>query len=235
MSTPPPPTFVKKSRRRKRVTGGKIEESVALEKRYLLLRNILIVIALPTLIVAFFVGRWLLVERRSVTMSRPRIIHPRPPELLQPIACDLAAGLHSGSLRTFVRNVENGEPGLVLQTLALHLVPERKVGMPEFDEIPSGDCGAKPRGGAPTTLLSGGRVTPMELPEPKVLLPPLLKGEPAQIYALSCVNYLDAGGNDHTTCDTYRLRQPGGSPLFICDATPKTGTFDETPVSSCGN
>jgi len=194
-------------------------------------------LAVPTLAVVFLVARWAIVERQNTAIGRPRIINTRPPELVAEMACDLKAGLHSGSLRTFVRNVESGEPGAVLQSVSLHIVPERKVGIPEFDQIPSGDCSAnKPHGGIPTTLLSGGRETTTQLPEPKVLLPPLLNGETARIYAVSCIYYSDAAsGADHASCDTYRLRQPGGSPLYICDATPKTGTFDETPVSSCGN
>ena len=232
---PPFATRTKKKRRPQKTPGWQSPESAALDRIYLLFRNIVIAGAILTLIILIVAGRNVFIERRNAILSRPRIVNTRPPELLQPFVCDLKTGLHSGRLQTFVRNVENAEPGSVFQTLALHIVPAQKVGIPEFDEVPNGNCQDRPGGGSPTTLLPGGRETVTGLAEPKVMMPPLLTGETAQLYGVNCIYYSDSAGSSHTSCDTYRFRLAGGSPYFVCDGSPNAGTFDAVPVTSCGN
>jgi hypothetical protein len=120
----------------------------------------------------------------------------------------------------------------VIPDFTLRVVPERKVGIPEFDEIPSGDCSAKGRG-TPTSPIPPGQETTLFLREPLTKLPPLLDGEAAQLYGVSCLRYSDPHGTPHAACDTYRLRLVTGASVFICDGQPQTGTFDPEPVSNC--
>jgi hypothetical protein len=222
-------------RHKKRTVGWESHERAVLDRKFLFLRNILIAAALPVLILIGLTIRNLVIERRTAGERRPRVVNSRAPELTQPFVCDLSAGLHSGNLQTYVRNVESGEASNVFQTLALHVVPERKVNIPEFDEVPNGDCQTRPRVHYATKLLSSGRETMALLPEPKVAIPPLLAGEIARLYSVSCIYYSDNSGLNHGSCDTYRFRLANGNSYFICDGSPETGKFDDAPVTSCGN
>src|SRR5438309_1897383 len=45
--------------------------------------------------------------RQAQMQHAPLVINSRPPELLQPFTCDPKAGLRTGNMQTFVKNVGN--------------------------------------------------------------------------------------------------------------------------------
>ena len=120
-----------------------------------------------------------------------------------------------------------------VETFALRLVPDKKVGMPEFDDIPQGDCKTKTSAKPFAKLMDGGEELTPVLPARLLKMPPLLSGEAAQLYGTSCFYYSDPTGNQHISCETYHF-SVANAPVFICDNTPKAGAFDSTPVAACG-
>lgn len=174
----------------------------------------------------------------------PLVIHSRPPELLMPFTCDPKEGLRTGNMQSFVKNIGNAtaydvNPFLFNET---KIVPEKKTGHASFDDPPVGDCGA------PMDK------TPMDFPLPpgiekspqirqSVMTAHALNGEKetVQFYYAECVYYSDDSAVRHATCDTYRLYLPssdpldrfGGTPIFACDGTPRTGKFTESIGGHC--
>ena len=172
---------------------------------------------------------------RDVQGARPNLINNRPPEFLEPVVCDLRAGINSSGVRAFIRNVGDVRATNVVETFALHLVPDKKVGMPEFDDIPQGDCKTKTSAEPFAKLMESGEETTPVLPARLLKMPPLLSGEAAQLYGTSCFYYSDPSGNQHISCETHHFTVAGGTPVFMCDNTPKAGAFDPAPVATCGN
>jgi hypothetical protein len=192
-------------------------------------------LALPVLIVVGY-SVWSLVIQKQIALGKKaRVVNSRAPELTQPFVCDLNSAPHTGNVQTYVKSVERGVPANVFQTFMLYLGPERKLNISEFDEIPNGDCRTRPGVHTATNLAAGGRDTMTMLPPPRLARPLAFSGEPTGLYGVSCIYYSDGAGSSHATCDTYRFRPADGNALFLCDAEPKTGKFDEKPVGGCSN
>ena len=225
----------KKNKAKKRVAEWQSWEKSALDRRFLLIRIILVGMAVLT-------GGAILVMIHRVSSARessmemmPKVVSTRPPQLVQPFICDIKSGFHSGPVQTSVKNVGNARAGSVIETLTLRLVPERKVGIADFDNLPHGDCSVRPLVKPLANFLAAGQNLDRLLPEPTVALPPLLRGESVQLYALSCIYYSEESGTQHSDCETRRFRPSSGTPEFLCDNTPGAGTFEALPVASCGN
>lgn len=163
------------------------------------------------------------------------VVNARAPEMTAPFTCDLHGGFHSGNIRAFFRNMGNGDAKNVMEFFSMRIVPERKVGIAEFDQIPNGNCADKALRGRAIGLLAAGKDVSAELPQPTVAVPPLLAGEGAQLYGVSCAYFSDTSGADHASCETYRFKPANGGPVFMCDATPKSGKFEEPSVLGCAN
>jgi hypothetical protein len=189
-------------------------------------------VAVPVIVFMIVRVYQTIVERQHTSEHRPVVTNSNPPVLIQPFSCDVKSGAHFGDINTFMRNVGNADALAVTPSLILRFVPDRKVGQPEFDEIPSAGCGQKRKGNAARQLAAaqGGVV---RWSQPTVAMPPLLNGETAQLYAMSCIHYTDSSGVDHSNCDTYRFRLDSGIPIFACDNLPKSGKFDPETVSNC--
>ena len=181
--------------------------------------------------IGFMIYRFM--SSRDVQGARPNLVNNRPPEFLEPLVCDLRAGINSSGVRAFIRNIGDANASNVVETFALHLVPDKKVGIPEFDDIPQGDCKTKTSVKPFAKLMEGGEELTPVLPASLLKMPPLLSGEAAQLYGTSCFYYSDPSGNRHISCETYHFSVAGG-PVFICDNTPKAGAFDSAPVATCG-
>ena len=174
-------------------------------------------------------------SNRDVQGPRPNLVNNRPPEFLAPIVCDLRAGINSSGVRAFIRNIGDASAADVVETFTMHLVPDKKVGMAEFDDIPQGDCNTKTSDKPFAKLMDSGEETTPVLPARLLKMPPMLSGEAAQLYGTSCFYYSDPSGHRHISCETHHFTVAGGAPVFMCDDTPKTGSFDPAPVASCGN
>lgn len=166
--------------------------------------------------------------------ARATVVNERAPEILAPFTCDLRGGFHSGAVRAFFKNMGNGDAKNMIEFFSMRLVPERKIGNAEFDQIPNGNCGDRPLQGHSVGVLAAGRSVSAELPGPPVAVPPLLTGEGTQLYGVSCAYFSDASGTDHASCETYRFKPDNGT-AFMCDATPKQGKFVEPSVLGCAN
>jgi len=72
---------------------------------------------------------------------RPKVIVSRPPELLGKVNCevtDKAIHLYTGAMHIWVRNIRKGDAvGAFVLGPQFKLVPEKKIGNPFFDDIPS--------------------------------------------------------------------------------------------------
>ena len=72
---------------------------------------------------------------------RPRVIISRPPELLGTIICyvtEKAIHLHAGAMRVWVKNIRKGDAvGAFMEGPQFKLVPEKKIGDPFYDDLPS--------------------------------------------------------------------------------------------------
>ena len=205
-----------------------------MDRRFQLLTRGLVVLGVGISIGIGFVIYKVMAARTAVVEARPLVINSSPPELIQPFICDLRAGFQAGSIRTFLRNVGDSQAVHITQTFALRMVPERKVGIPSFDEIPSGNCKDKAQGVPMAGVLAITQINTTVLPQPVVTLPPLLSGESAQLYGVSCAYYEDDAGTRHSVCDTYRYRLADGSAAFTCDGSPRAGKF-EASMMNCGN
>jgi hypothetical protein len=228
MPDPARPEQRSKSRR------AKSRESAALDRKFRLIRTFLIAFGIAIIIAIAFMIHGSMSDR-DVPGPRPNLINNRPPEFLEPVVCDLRAGIDSRGVRAFIRNIGDANATNVVETFALHLVPEKKVGMPEFDDIPQGDCKTKTSAKPFAKLMDSGEETTPVLPARLLKMPPLLSGEASQLYGTSCFYYSDPSGHHHISCETYHFTVAGGTPVFLCDNTPKPGAFDPTPVATCGN
>jgi hypothetical protein len=164
----------------------------------------------------------------------PLVINSRNPEMLQPMVCDREAGLHTGNMRTTVKNVGNARAVRVMPFMNLmKIVPEKKTGNAFIDELPRVNCNWNPAIPEAAFNLAPGQETSTGIRQTAGTTPNLPEGTVFQLYFVSCVYYSDDYGANHATCDTYRLEFPstnpldvlGGSPSFVCDRTPRTGRF----------
>ncbi len=220
---------------RRKPRPAKSRAAAALDRKFQLIRTFLVVFGLAIIIaIGFAIHGYM--SSRDVQGARPKLVNNRPPEFLEPMVCDLKAGINSSGVRAFIRNIGDAGAGNVVETFSLHLVPDKKVGIPEFDDIPQGDCKTNTSAKPFAKLVDSGEETTPVLPARLLKMPPLLSGEAAQLYGTSCFYYSDPSGNRHISCETHRFTVAGGGPpVFMCDNTPKPGAFDPTPVSSCGD
>ena len=208
--------------------------AAALNRNFFLIRTFLVVFGVAAIAaIGFMIHR--VISDREVQGALPNLVNTRPPEFLNPVVCDLTNGISSSGVRAFIRNIGDAPASNVVETFALHLVPDKKVGIPEFDEIPQGDCQAKTSAKPFVNLMASGEETTPVLPAHLLKMPPLLSGEGAQLYGTSCFYYSDAAGAPHISCETHHFTVAGGAPVFLCDNTPKSGAFDDTPLATCGN
>jgi hypothetical protein len=227
------PDPVRPERRRKPRPANSRQTGV-LDRKFRLIRIFLVVFGVAVIVAIGFMVHGFM-SNRDVQGARPNLINNRPPEFLGPVVCDLRSGINSSGVRAFIRNMGDVSASNVVETFALHLVPDKKVGMPEFDDIPQGDCKTKTSAKPFAKLVDSGEETTPVLSASLLKMPPLLSGEAAQLYGTSCFYYSDPAGNQHTSCETRHFTVAGGTPVFMCDNTPKTGAFDSAPVASCGN
>jgi hypothetical protein len=220
--------------RRRKPRPANSREAAALDRKYRLIRTFIVVFGVAVIVTIGFMIHGFM-SNRDVQGARPNLIDNRPPEFLAPILCDLRAGINSSGVRAFIRNIGDASAINVVETFTMHLVPDKKVGMAEFDDIPQGDCNTKTSASPFTKLMDSGEETTPVLPARLLKMPPLLNGEAAQLYGTSCFYYSDPSGNQHISCETHHFSVAGGSPVFMCDDTPKTGAFDSAPVATCGN
>jgi hypothetical protein len=72
---------------------------------------------------------------------RPKVVVSRPPELLGTISCEVtekAIFLHTGAMHLWVKNIRKGDAvGAFAFGPQFKLVPEKKIGDPFFDDLPS--------------------------------------------------------------------------------------------------
>jgi len=225
-----------KEKGKKRVAEWQSWEKSAQDRKFLVIGGACAVLAVVILIALVFHVRNGMVERQLVAQSRSMLINTHPPQLLQPFFCDAqSASQGANNIQTFLTNIGSLAASDITTTFLLQVVPEQHIGIATFDQIPAGNCHARPRGARQMASIRAGEETAAHLPQPGMTLPPLLSGESLQLYGVSCVYYSDSLRNDHATCDTYRYRPTRGTPVFVCDGTPQAGKFDETPVNSCTN
>ncbi len=222
----------KKKTRKKDVANWQSWEKETLDRKFRILAIVGGVLAIPILIFMGIRLQRAISERQQTAEHRPVILNSNAPTLLAPFTCDLRTGAHFGDVQSFFRNQGNALAVNLAPSLTLRMVPERKVGDPQFDEIPSGDCNTRSRKTLRDKLAAGVSYN-FRWKSPTVSLPPLLNGETVQLYAVSCVQYEDESGVAHSACDTYRFRPSSGIPAFACDEMPKMGKFDAERVSGC--
>lgn len=220
--------------RRRKPRPANSRESAALDRKFRLIRTFLIAFGIAVIIAVAFMIHGSMSDR-DVPGPRPNLVNNRQPEFLGPVVCDLRAGINSSGIRAYIRNIGDAGANNPVETFALHLVPEKKVGMPEFDDIPQGDCKTKTSAKPFAKLMDSGEETTPVLSASLLKMPPLLSGEASQLYGTSCFYYADPSGRQHISCETYHFTVAGATPLFMCDNAPKTGAFDPTPVATCGN
>lgn len=227
------PQKVRKKRRKKPGSLWQRWERTELDEKFLIVLIVLVFVAVCVIAGMGVMTRKVIVAQKN--RARPTVINLRPPELTRPFQCDLKTGFRSGAIQTYIRNDGNAAAEDIYQTFGFRIVPDQKVNIAEFDEIPSGDCNAQPAAPSPRFGLGVGQQVTPELPQPTVILPPLLKGEVSRLYGVSCAYYADAAGTRHASCDTYRLRLASGTDIFMCDGSEQLGRFEPGPVVNCGN
>jgi hypothetical protein len=172
----------------------------------------------------------------------PLVINSRAPQFLQPFICDAEKGFHTGNMQTAVKNIGNASAQHVIPYVnSWKIIPEKKTGNPFFDELPEVNCKMHLNAKELESPLAPGREAFPQIRQMVGTLPPISKTDPIQLYWVSCVYYSDEYGDNHGTCDTYRLlfssTNPldvlSGSPTFFCDATPKMGKFAGTITGHC--
>ncbi len=205
-----------------------------MDKRFRLISIVLAVLAVPMIVALVFLLRHISAEHARVVELHPAVVNDRAPEMSQPFVCNLNSGFHSGEIRTYLRNAGNERAIGVVPTFLLRVVPQRRVGIPVFDEIPAGDCRDRPFGIPAIAPIETGQRGGAHIPSPSVTLPPLLHGEGAQLYGVSCAYYTDDAAGEHASCDTYHFKLADGSSVFMCDGMPKSGQFESSPTSNCG-
>jgi hypothetical protein len=235
MPSPQSPLPAKKAASRKQVAEWQSWEKRGQDRKFLL-----IIATLGGLAVAIVGAVFLILHKSPVEVStvaadaRPTLINAKPPELLQPFICDTRSGFRPGKIRVFLKNTGNSRAIDVTPTFSLHVVRERPVGIPAFDQIPDGNCADRVLGFPSAGPLAAGAESSALLAEQAVTLPPIFNGEAFQLYALSCIYYGD-GSRDRGVCDTYRFRPADGTAAFMCDAMPRTGKFDIASITNCAN
>jgi hypothetical protein len=210
-------------------------EVAVLNRKLMLIRSSLVLFGVAVIVAIGFMTHWIMSARQNSAGALPGLVNIKPPEFLDSVVCDLNAGINTTGIRTFIRNIGDARARNVIETFTLHLVPDKKVGIPEFDEIPQGDCKAKPSAKPLANLMESGEQATPVLPARLLKMPPLLRGEAAQLYGTSCFYYDDDSGNAHSSCETRHFTLAGGAPVFICEDAPRTGAFDPAPVATCGN
>jgi len=180
---------------------------------------------------------------------KPIVVHNRPPELLQAFACFPGAGFSTGNMRIFSKNIGNATADKsndgFIQT---RVVSESKTGHPILDEPPlitDDACRHRPNFDPSTDFsLPAGMQRSSDLRQSagmSTLGTYLKKGAPVQFYIVPCIYYLDGDGQEHGTCDTYRLLIPSsepidrllGTPSIKCDGRQVTGHFYEAVTGHC--
>jgi hypothetical protein len=227
MPEPVPPERRTKPHRKKSRQAAELDRKFRLLKILLVVLGVIVIVGIGVAVHAFM-------SNGDVQEARPNLVNNRPPEFSSPVICDLKSGINS-SVRAYIRNIGDARATNVIETIALHLVPDKTVGNPEFDNIPQGDCKTK-SSAKPFTLSmdSGEENTPL-LSARLLKMPPLLNGEAAHLYGTSCFYYSDPFGKQHISCETRRFIPADGTPVFMCDNTPKPGTFDSQPLNNCAN
>ncbi len=234
MSNSQPPQG-KKARSKQPVPKWQSWEKRSLDRKFLIFTVALSIFGLGILGTLGYLIRQAIVERQTAVGSRPTLIDVHPPEFIEPFVCNAHTGLKSDGVRQFLKNIGNSGATNLAPYVAIRVVPERRIGSPEFDDISGGNCRERPFGIHTISPLAGGAETSQHLPQPSITMPTLMEGEPVQLYGVSCAYYTDGGGNDHGSCNTYRFRPTNGNTIFMCDGTPKTGKFDTASVVSCAN
>lgn len=232
MPIPQSPQPVRKKQGKKPVAAWQRWGKTDLDEKFLIILIVLVFFAVIVIAGMGVMTRKVIVAQKN--RARPTVINLRPPELVEPFRCDLKAGFRSGAIQTYLRNDGNAAAEAVYQTFAFRVVPDQKVNIPEFDEVPSGDCNAPPPAKAPLYGLTVGQQITPQLQQPPVILPPLLKGEVSRLYGVSCAYYSDAAGARHASCDTYKWRLASGTDIFMCDGSEQEGKFEPGPVVNCG-
>jgi len=225
------PDPVQPERRRKRRPAN-AREVAALDKKFFIVRTLLVVVGIA-LIVGIGIMTHLVMSSRDNSGALPRLVLTKQPEFVDSPVCDVKTGFRASDVRTFIKNIGDAPANNVIETFSLRLVPEKKVGLPEFDEIPQGNCKTRPVVKPVANIMAGEEEGIPVLPAPVLTMPPLLKGEAAQLYGTTCFYYSDIAGAAHASCETHHFTL-ANDPVFICDATPKIGDFDSAPVTTCG-
>jgi hypothetical protein len=220
--------------RRRKPRPANPRAAAALDRKFMLIRGFLVAFGVAAIVViGFMIHRAM--SDREVPGARPNLINSRQPEFLEPFVCDLRAGIISSGIRAFIRNIGDAPAHNVVETFTLHLLPDKKLGIPEFDDIPQGDCKTPSSAKPLTALMDSGEETTPVLAARLLKLPPLLNGEAGQLYGSTCFYYSDPSGTLHINCETHHFTVAGGTSVFMCDSTPKSGAFDSTAVATCGN
>jgi hypothetical protein len=151
------------------------------------------------------------------------VINNRPPEFLQPFTCDPKTGFRSGNAEVFAKNTGKTEAVDVLPLLWLDVVPERKTGIPLYDNfLMHANCSGFVRFKMDASIPATGKEYPFEIRQSVASLPPISDSEPVQLYATSCIYYSNPEDNGaHAVCDTYRMTFPGNIPLDQFFGTPR--------------
>lgn len=222
----------KKARGRKHVAKWQQWEKAALDRKFRIITIVLAAIAVPAVATIAVMSRRFFMH--PGTETRAIVVNSRPPELLQPFICDLKAGFQTGDVRMFIKNGGNGRANNIIPAFTAQIVLEQQVGIAAVDHMLKVTCQDRPLRAPIADSLDTGKEASPQLPKPIVTLPPHLRGQPAQLYGFSCIYYSDTSGTSHASCDAYRFRLAGGTPVFVCDGKPKTGTF-EGPLTNCGD
>jgi hypothetical protein len=176
---------------------------------------------------------------------RATVINNRPPEFLQPFTCDLkrvGGSFTTGNMRLFLKNVGDVRVDRSFPIFVMKIIPEKKTGNASVDNPPPANCASKPREIPAMLSLIPNKETSMDIRQSVMTTPPsLTDGDVVQLYAVSCIAYVEQFGPTRSVCDSYRLMLPStnpldrlnGSPSFTCDAKPKIGRFMEELSGHC--
>jgi hypothetical protein len=187
---------------------------------------------------------WQTLEARwnAHAQRMPLVINSQGPQFLQPFVCDVKNGFHTGNIQRAVKNIGNASAYHVMPYIStIKIVPEKKTGDAFIDELPHVNCRMEVKSNEMEMPLPPQREVFPQLRQMAGTIPPITKDDPIQLYWTSCVYYADEYGGNHGSCDTYRLMFPStnpldaisGSPTFFCDATPRTGKFQDTISGHC--
>jgi hypothetical protein len=178
---------------------------------------------------------------------RPRIIFSRQPEFRGTFSCDITATqIHTtfGITRIFVKNIGHGDASSVfVNGPQFTLVPEKKIGVPLVDappKITEDVCRPKLSPKARVFALNSGQEYWIDMgpgggtvnlaPGPYIAKDAIL-----QLYAPICTYYAEENGDQHGTCDSYRLILNTASASFTCSDSPIIGKLELMPFQHCQN